>query len=457
MSSSAIVPTSHQAKKPIKIQLPEWMEVPPKLTEFLRADLQMLMDECDEKAENYLGYPNNFSIPNVIPKAFKTLLLNIADPRNNKYRGPNTHDYEHDIIAFLKELWSFPENETDWGSSCSGSSEAVLSAILYARERFARHTPVVYCNTEAHYCVKKNSWITGLDCVAVEVLQDGGMDNSDLKQKLEANKGRPAIVVATCGTTVREGHDDLAAIVATLKETETDYYIHVDAALCGATAPSLSEISLGKKPSFKNGVHSISVSLHKFPGANKPGAFLLGRVIPSTPGRSTVVSYIDAQDTTTSGSRNGTAVLGFWMRIILFGAHAWGKEISDADIEVMMDKTRNNESFPDAINEKIMVAAVAGIAKEARMCADYAKDLAAQLRKIGVPVFHNPGALTVYFPEPSKAICDKYTLACAPAGGLFGGKGAHVITMQHTGPIIPSFVADYAVWYKAPHSLSGTQ
>jgi hypothetical protein len=122
-----------------------------------------------------------------------------------------------------------------------------------------------------------------------------------------------------------------------------------------------------------------------------------------------------------------------------------------------MDKTRSNESFPAAINEKIMVAAVTGIAKEARMCADYAKDLAAQLRKIGVLVFHNPGALTVYFPQPSAAICDKYKLACAPAGGLFGGNGAHAITMQHTGPIIPKFIEDYTAWYKASHSLSDIQ
>jgi glutamate/tyrosine decarboxylase-like PLP-dependent enzyme len=97
--------------------------------------------------------------------------------------------YEHDVIAFLKQLWCFPENEKDWGSSCSGSSEAVLSAILYARERFAGHNLVVYCKKEARYCVKNNTWITGLsDCTDVEVLQDRGMNTADLKLQLEVTR-----------------------------------------------------------------------------------------------------------------------------------------------------------------------------------------------------------------------------------------------------------------------------
>jgi hypothetical protein len=49
-----------------------------------------------------------------------------------------------------------------------------------------------------------------------------------------------------------------------------------------------------------------------------------------------------------------------------------------------------------------MLAALERIAKEARMCADFAIGLANFLRKEGVEVFHNPGALTVYFPRPSK-------------------------------------------------------
>jgi Pyridoxal-dependent decarboxylase conserved domain len=131
----------------------------------------------------------------------------------------------------------------------------------------ARH-PIIYHNSEAHYCVAKNAWITGLQCVSVNTLSDGSMDTDLLAKQITDNKDSPAIVVATCGTTVREGHDDIAKIIATLKGTKVDYYVHVDDVLCGMTVPSLSEIATGKKPTFRHGVNSISMSLPKFPGGN---------------------------------------------------------------------------------------------------------------------------------------------------------------------------------------------
>jgi hypothetical protein len=457
MSSSAVVSTGRE-RKPVKIKLPAWMNVPAVVQEFLRVDLQMVADESNAKEKHYLGYPNNLSLHNIIPKALEMIMINIADPRGNKYRGPNTHDYEHDIIDFLKELWDFPEGAKDWGSTCTGSTEAVLTAVLRARDQFKGRNPIVYYNKEAHYCVPKAAHITGLEGRAVNMLEDASMDTAHLARLLEENKGRPAIVVATCGTTVREGHDDIAAIVATLKTSGTDHYVHVDAALCGATAPFLDEIQLGRKPSFLHGVVSISGSLQKFFGANRPGGVILGIVFeeeekeqeeePNDSG-GIRVDYINANDTTPSGSRNGVAALGFWMRIIRYSAHAWGTTITNAEIGVIMQKTRSSQPFPAPIQKKIMEAAVEGVGREARMCADFAIGLARDLRKAGVPVFHNLGAITVYMPEPPTKICDKYTLACAPAKGLFGGKGAHVITMQHTQPILPEFVEEYTAWYNS--------
>lgn len=368
-----------------------------------------LFNQCvDSRFKNYLGYPNGIFSGFLPREIVDKLLLNIGDWRGNKYLGPNTHEYEFEATKYLKEIFQFPVGRKEWGNSCTGSSEAILAAIIYARTVLKAGTgknPVVITSCEAHYSHKKSAFITGLDFVAVKTDAKAGMDMSEFRSQLAELADVPVIVLATCGTTVREGFDPISAICEQLKGHRAGCYLHIDAALCGFTAPFLDEVENGLKPLFHDGVDSISVSLHKAGGCNRPSALLLG--IDRASGVSPImqrVDYIDATDGTPSGSRNGHPVLAFAMLYRIIG--------------------RN------------------GLTHMARDCLSKAEYLTARLRAKNIDVFHNEGALTVFMPCPSEEIVDKYTLACSEGG-------AHVITMQHvTMELLDRFIADYVAWYR---------
>lgn len=369
-------------------------------------ELSLFNHEVDLKFKNYLGYPNAI-LHGLLPgEVVDKLLLNIGDWRNNRYLGPNTHDYEAEATRYLKDIFQFPIGAKEWGNSCTGSSEAILATVIYGRTALKAKTgknPIVITSEEAHYSHKKCAFIAGLECVVINTDAKAGMNMSHLRLCLSTMTDTPVIMLATCGTTVREGYDPLSEIGTLLKAHQGGSYVHVDAALCGFTAPFLDEVEHGRKPLFHDGIDSISVSLHKAFGCNRPSALLLGiaqgQEELSTNQR---VAYIDAADGTPSGSRNGHPVLAFAMVYRIIGSE--------------------------------------GFRVIARHCLAKAEYLTARLRSKGVSVFHNEGALTVFMPCPSEQIVKKYTLACADGG-------AHVITMQHvTASLLDRFIADYVSW-----------
>jgi histidine decarboxylase len=373
-------------------------------------ELTLCNHTFEEKNENMLGYPIGMLSSFLPEPILEKLLVNVGDWRGNKYPGPNTNKYEFEANKYMKEIFDFPVGQKDFGSSYTGSSEAVLSGIIYARSVLQLKTglkPVVFASVEAHYCVRKSAFITGLDFITIKTDENSGMDMADFRFMLTAYSHVPVIVVATCGTTVREGYDPIRDICETLDiHHQAGSYVHIDAALSGFTAPFLKEVSDDVKPRFRKNVGSISVSLHKFAACNRPGALLLGidQGVNEAPmmGR---VDYIDATDGTPSGCRSGQPVLAFAMLYRMIG--------------------RN------------------GFQAMAQDCLAKAEYLSSKLRSENIEVFHNPGALTVYMPCPSDQIVSKYSLACS-------GGGAHVITMQHVSmELIDHFVADYVSWYNS--------
>ncbi len=98
------------------------------------------------------------------------------------------------------------------------------------------------------------------------------------------------------------------------------------------------------------------------------------------------VAYIGSVDTTISGSRNGFTPLLLWYAIRSLGLEGLQRRIHDS-------------------------LAVAAYAEQ-------------RFRDIGIAAWRNPQALTVVFPQPPQAVCDKWQLATA--GGF-----SHIICMPH--------------------------
>ena len=98
----------------------------------------------------------------------------------------------------------------------------------------------------------------------VRSLVTGEMDCEHLKELLEKNKAKPAIVNVNIGTTVKGAIDDLDEVIKILQEvgyTQDRFYIHCDGALFGMMIPFIKESPL---VTFKKPIGSVSVSGHKF-------------------------------------------------------------------------------------------------------------------------------------------------------------------------------------------------
>jgi histidine decarboxylase len=115
------------------------------------------------------------------------------------------------------------------------------------------------------------------------------------------NRRKPAIVLTTFGTTMKEAKDDVLKIKAILKSLAIqDHYIHCDSDLSG-TYGNFMEPRIPFD--FKYGADSISISGHKFIGSPMP----TGVIITRKSNRDRIakgISYIGSLDTTITDSRN---------------------------------------------------------------------------------------------------------------------------------------------------------
>ena len=129
--------------------------------------------------------------------------------------------------------------------------------------------------------------------------------------------GRPAIVNANAGTTVKGAYDNVDAVIETLKKCgvpRENYYIHVDGALNGIFVPFLVGSDHTKSISFEKAIDSISVSGHKMLGCPMPCGVVITRK-EHMENWAKDVEYLNSTDTTITGSRNGQAALAMWVAL----------------------------------------------------------------------------------------------------------------------------------------------
>lgn len=125
--------------------------------------------------------------------------------------------------------------------------------------------------------------------------------------------------------------------------------------------------------------------------------------------------YIDAYDTTISGTRPGHTIIHSYLSVTYHGYKALGK-IADETIE------------------------------RARFASNEIK------AKTGLAAKKNPGSLTVWFPKPSDRIVKKYRLACAE---FRGSPIAHIcVTPSIDKDLINEFVGDLRLEFPPASSSS---
>ncbi len=328
-----------------------------------------------------LGYPVAFDLDFSALTPFLTVSLNNAgDPFEPMTYQLNSHEFEREVVSFFAELARAPEDQW-WGYVTNGSTEGNLYGLYLARELFP--DGMVYFSQDSHYSVSKNLHFLNMRHIMIRSQDSGEIDYDDLRETLRIRRDVPPIIFANVGTTMKEARDDVGRIQSILDDMAIENrYIHVDAALCGGYAAYLEP-----RPSwdFEDGADSIAISGHKFFASPIPcGVVLARRSHVERIGHS--VAYIGSMDTTISGSRNGLTPLVLWYAI-----RALGHEGMKRRIEHALDTAAYTEE---------------------------------QLNKAGIKAWRNPNALTVIFPQPPRAVCEKWQLATANGN-------SHIICMPH--------------------------
>ena len=339
--------------------------------------LQVLRDE----EQWQVGYPGNqnFDYSPLIP-FLSHCLNNLGDPFHQTNYRANTHQFEREVILHFAQLTGLDSDDA-WGYVTSGGTEGNMYGLYLARELHPEG--MLYFSEEAHYSILKIARILNMPHTTVKRRPDGEIDCDDLRDMLTVHRDRPAIILATNGTTMRGAVDDITAIRQIIDELGiAEHYIHADAALSGMILPYVDD----PQPfGFDAGIDSISISGHKLIGVPLPcGIVLTRKHLVEILGRA--VELVGVNDTTLSGSRNGLTPLMLWYAINRYGEHEWretvGGMLNVADCAVK----RFNEH--------------------------------------GINAWRHRNSPIVVFDRPSQEVFDRWQIA--PEGAV-----AHIITMPH--------------------------
>lgn len=330
--------------------------------------LEALLAKIKDARNSFLGYPvsKDFDYSELY-EFLKYPINNLGDPYENSTYKVQTHELEREVVDFFAKLFRANLNDY-WGYVTNGGSESNLYGLYIAREMYPK--AMVYYSESTHYSVKKNIHLLNIPSIVIRSQENGEIDYNDLEETLKFNRHKPAIILTTFGTTMKEAKDDVSKVKGILKKLAIqDHYIHCDGALSGSFGAFVEP----KIPfDFMDGADSISISGHKFIGSPIPaGVIVTKRSLRDRVSKG--ISYIGSLDTTITGSRNGHSPLFLWYAIQKMGIDGL--------------KSRYKHSLE--------------IAKYCRQ----------ELLKIGINAWSNPGAITVVFPKMPDSIKNKWQLA----------------------------------------------
>lgn len=332
--------------------------------------LDAFLASATQHSDIMLGYPSARDFDYGMLKPFFDLPLNnVGDPFVSGTSKTSSQEFECEVLEFWADLLNAPQDDW-WGYVGNGGTEGNLYGLYLARE--LHPNGIAYFSQDTHYSVSKNLHFLNMRNIMIRSQSNGEIDYDDLRETLRVNRDVPPIIFANIGTTMTEAKDDIKKIQEIMQDLAIgQYYIHADAALCGAFAPFLEP-----KPAFdfSDGADSIAISGHKFIGSPIPcGLVLAKRSNVNRIARS--VAYIGNLDTTVTGSRNGLTPLILWVAM----------------------KTLGKEGLKARAQTSLKLAA-------------YAEQ---ELLNMGIQAWRNPSSITVVMPELPQWIIEKWQLATA--------------------------------------------
>lgn len=374
-----------------------------------------------------LGYPINTRTPPASFFAWRDELArvgvdqfaynNVGDPFEHSHVPLNTHLLERELIHRHAASYGFDADD-HWGFLSHSGTDSNMHGLYIGRTVLQARTgrqPIIYFTPEAHYSIEILADLLGLERVYLDTHADGSLDEGSLGQRLAEHPDRPALVVATVGTTFKGAVDSIDAIQAALAGREA--YVHVDAALFGGYLVHTEFADeLRQRVGPRERYDSIAVSCHKFYGFPSPaGIFVTTRAkFEEYLARFATVhnpEYLLQVPGTITCSRDAVKPAEF-----LYFSSAEAVRLQRSDAEQILGDT------------------------------SYLFDqLQTHLPELA-PVRADPRSNTIYFRRPSDAVVETYSLATM--GLTRDGQElayAHVVVMPHaTRDILDRFLDDLA-------------
>ncbi|KTD51468.1 pyridoxal-dependent decarboxylase [Legionella quinlivanii] len=350
--------------------------------------LAMYLAKLKEKTTTHAGYPYNlnYNYDELIP-FLKFSLNNLGDPFVQSNYQIESREFELEVLEFFAELYKC---SNWWGYITHCGTESNLHAMLLAREYYPNG--VLYFSEDTHYSIKKAAKIFCIPYKEIKSQSNGELDYQQLYDELDST--RPVILNLNIGTTFKGAIDDINQISACFEEKGIkEYYIHCDAALGGMLVPYLAPDMIN----FHANIHSIAISGHKFIGVPFPcGIILTYKSVAKK--FCNFIEYLNSNDATISGSRNGHAALFLWYSIM-----------------------QRKDEFKN----------------EVETCRQNAEYFAKKMNDYQQNCLLNNYSTTLVFNLPSPSMVDKWQLAVL-------GKQAHFIVMQnHSKETIDQFINEY--------------
>lgn len=188
------------------------------------------------------GHPRNFAyVPGSATwiGALADLIASTLNLEASVWReSPGPVHLELTVLEWFRQWVGFPEGSS--GLLLGGGSAANLTALAAARQAVVgtgHPEAVIYCSSEVHSSITRAARVLGFgddQIRAVEVDRLGAMVAGDLEARVDADLaagGRPAIVVASAGTTSTGAVDPIADIAGIAHRH--GMWLHIDAAYGG--------------------------------------------------------------------------------------------------------------------------------------------------------------------------------------------------------------------------------
>lgn len=221
----------------------DWTPPPPQALpesgEDLAALVEHVVGDLAPDAQ-VVGHPGFFGYVagagNAIAALGQALAMTINPYTGTYSTAPALVRLEDDVLRWFAAMVGYPPEAG--GFLTTGSSLAILSAVIAARER--AHAPWdrarVYVGDQTHHCLGKALFAAGFKPENLVVLptRDFRLDAGDLAARLAADRERglvPVLAVASAGTTNTGRVDPLPAIAAAC--AEHGCWLHCDAAYGG--------------------------------------------------------------------------------------------------------------------------------------------------------------------------------------------------------------------------------